>query len=153
MTRWTQRVSTHLAVDVVVLLTVLALHGRVVQALHAPALRPLHEARARDAARAARGGTQRPGAPGALRAVHGATAASAVPLVRLVVTARAPALGLLTKGERINCHTSSKCSIRPHTASIAFLSHIVQELCESRGGHPGLSVLTSLLVSVDVKLY
>ena len=31
--------------------------------------------------------------------------------------------------------------------------HIVQELCESRGGRPGLSVLTSLLVSVDVKLY
>ena len=30
---------------------------------------------------------------------------------------------------------------------------IVQELCESRGGHPGLSVLTSLMVSVDVKLY
>ena len=32
-------------------------------------------------------------------------------------------------------------------------SGIVQELCESRGGRPGLSVLTSLLVSVDVKLY
>ena len=31
-------------------------------------------------------------------------------------------------------------------------SIIVQQLCESRGGHPGLSVLTSLLVSVDVKL-
>ena len=30
---------------------------------------------------------------------------------------------------------------------------IVQELCESRGGCPGLSVLTSLLVSVDVKIY
>ena len=30
---------------------------------------------------------------------------------------------------------------------------IVQELCESWGGRPGLSVLTSLLVSVDVKLY
>ena len=30
---------------------------------------------------------------------------------------------------------------------------MVQELCESRGGRPGLSVLTSLLVSVDVKLY
>ena len=30
---------------------------------------------------------------------------------------------------------------------------IVQELCESRGGRPGLSVLTSLLVSVDVMLY
>ena len=29
----------------------------------------------------------------------------------------------------------------------------VQELCESRGGRPGLSVLTSLLVSVDVKQY
>ena len=27
---------------------------------------------------------------------------------------------------------------------------IVQEMCESRGGRPGLSVLTSLLVSVDV---
>ena len=31
--------------------------------------------------------------------------------------------------------------------------HIVQELCESRGGRLGLSVLTSLLVSVEVKLY
>ena len=30
---------------------------------------------------------------------------------------------------------------------------IVQELCESRGGRSGLSVLTSLLVSVDVKIY
>ena len=30
---------------------------------------------------------------------------------------------------------------------------IVQELCESRGGRPGLSVLTSLLVSVHVKIY
>ena len=33
------------------------------------------------------------------------------------------------------------------------ISLIVQELCESRGGRPGLSVLTSLLVSVDVKNY
>ena len=32
-------------------------------------------------------------------------------------------------------------------------SIIVQELCESRGGRPGLSDLTSLLVSVDVKIY
>ena len=30
---------------------------------------------------------------------------------------------------------------------------IVEEPCESRGGRPGLSVLTSLLVSVDVKIY
>ena len=29
----------------------------------------------------------------------------------------------------------------------------VQELCESRGGRPGLSVITSLTVSVDVKQY
>ena len=31
--------------------------------------------------------------------------------------------------------------------------HIVQELCEGRGGRPGLSVLTSLLAPVDVKIY
>ena len=30
---------------------------------------------------------------------------------------------------------------------------IVQDLCESRGGRLGLSDLTSLLVSVDVKNY
>ena len=30
---------------------------------------------------------------------------------------------------------------------------IVQELCESRGGRPGLFVLMNLLISVDVKLY
>ena len=34
-----------------------------------------------------------------------------------------------------------------------YVNAIVQELCESRGGRPGLSVLTSLLVSVDLKLY
>ena len=33
------------------------------------------------------------------------------------------------------------------------MQNVVQELCESRGGRPGLSVLTSLLVSVDVKIY
>ena len=33
------------------------------------------------------------------------------------------------------------------------VSFIVQELCESRGGRPGLSVLTSLLASVDIKIY
>ena len=37
--------------------------------------------------------------------------------------------------------------------SLTDLVVIVQELCESRGGRPRLSVLTSLLVSVDVKLY
>ena len=43
--------------------------------------------------------------------------------------------------QHFNCYQSAS----PHS--------IVQELCESRGGRPGLSVLTSLLVSVDVKLY
>ena len=37
--------------------------------------------------------------------------------------------------------------------SLQCTNRIVQELCESRGGRPGLSVLTSLLVSVDVKIY
>ena len=40
----------------------------------------------------------------------------------------------------------NKITVRPRGT-------IVQELCESRGGRPGLSVLTSLLVSVDVKIY
>ena len=40
--------------------------------------------------------------------------------------------------------------IKPHVVIVCV---IVQELCESRGGRPELSVLTSLLVSVDVKLY
>ena len=38
-------------------------------------------------------------------------------------------------------------------SSLDSLWIIVQELCESRGGHPGLSVLTSLLVFLDVKNY
>ena len=32
-------------------------------------------------------------------------------------------------------------------------AHRVQELCESRGGRPGLFILTSLMFSADVKLY
>ena len=34
-----------------------------------------------------------------------------------------------------------------------YRTEVLQELCESQGGRPGLSVLTCLLVSVDVKLY
>ena len=45
------------------------------------------------------------------------------------------------------------CSSRYLKVSVCGLPVIVQELCESRGGRPGLSVLTSLLVSVDVKNY
>ena len=40
-----------------------------------------------------------------------------------------------------------------HHVYYSYEQVIVQELCESRGGRPGLSILTSLLVSVDVKLY
>ena len=38
-------------------------------------------------------------------------------------------------------------------SSLTMINHIVQELCESRGGRPELAVLTSLLVSVDVTNY
>ena len=40
-----------------------------------------------------------------------------------------------------------------YRGEILIMGFIVQELCESRGGRPGLSVLTSLLVSVDVNNY
>ena len=46
-------------------------------------------------------------------------------------------------------HTVS-VDVKQHSTSVCV---IAQELCESRGGRPGLSVLTSLLVSVDVKIY
>ena len=50
------------------------------------------------------------------------------------------------------CYTWSKD--QPFIARIALCTvFIVQELCENRGGRPELSVLTSLLVSVDVKNY
>ena len=51
---------------------------------------------------------------------------------------------MLKKGE-------DKSAIKGYSHSLRII--IVQELCESWGGRPGLSVLTSLLVSVDVKLY
>ena len=54
--------------------------------------------------------------------------------------------------EWIRHHSSSEVSLGISISSDVGL-HIVQELCESRGGRPGLYVLTSLLVSVDVKNY
>ena len=54
--------------------------------------------------------------------------------------------GTVSADARVPCE-SAKCSSETDRGSI------VQELCESRGGRPGLSVLTSLLVSVDVKIY
>ena len=50
------------------------------------------------------------------------------------------------------CQLTSE-DIKQHYLPTYPVRRIVQELCESRGGRPGLSVLTSLLVSVDVKLY
>ena len=44
------------------------------------------------------------------------------------------------------------CQLVCWSAGLHIISR-VQELCESRGGRPGLSVLMSLTVSVDVKLY
>ena len=57
-----------------------------------------------------------------------------------------------------NRHSSLSTPMARHRVSIKLIHvvHrwvIVQELCESRGDRPGLSVLTSLLVFVDVKLY
>ena len=60
---------------------------------------------------------------------------------------------------RMQCAVSSWPSLIGHPASVDVKQHkkkqlvIVQELCESRGGRPGLSVLTNLQVSVDVKNY
>ena len=67
------------------------------------------------------------------------------------------------------CMAVRGCTVSERTCSVPFSTtqlqdsisyalgkahiSIVQELCESGGGRPGLSVLTSLLVSVDVKLY
>ena len=53
-----------------------------------------------------------------------------------------------------NSDTPNVSSKREHICvCVCVCVLIVQELCESRGGRPGLSVLTSLLVSVDVKIY
>ena len=58
---------------------------------------------------------------------------------------------------RVSYSLSLICLMTSEDIKHKILSHtdyfIVQELCESRGGRPGLSVLTSLLVSVDVKTY
>ena len=51
------------------------------------------------------------------------------------------------------CTTQMSVLSRFITRHTCLKLNIVQELCESQGGRPGLSVLTSLLVSVDVKIY
>ena len=65
-----------------------------------------------------------------------------------------------TGKKKIRLPVSQHCAIMfGHAAgslrldSVKLVAFIVQEPCESRGGRLGLSVLTNLLVSVDVKLY
>ena len=53
--------------------------------------------------------------------------------------------------DRLNSHATCPVHIKGEWRQRS--RAIIQELCESRGGRPGLSVLTSLLVSVDVKQY
>ena len=80
-------------------------------------------------------------------------------------------VGTCTETEAVSCHSGTshagqRCKYcdttsmdiqQTRTRYKKLVTHaqvfIVQELCESRGGRPGLSVLTSLLVSVDVKNY
>ena len=55
----------------------------------------------------------------------------------------------------LQCKTPNNTNITEHIMynEDEIETVIVQEQCESRGGCPGLSVLMSLLVSVDVKNY
>ena len=56
--------------------------------------------------------------------------------------------------ERVAGYTSCLAlASSPSAAKMSAENDIVQEMCESRGGRPELSVLSSLLVSVDVKNY
>ena len=61
----------------------------------------------------------------------------------------------ISKVSTLQCKTPNNTNITEHIIynEDEIETVIVQELCESRGGRPGLSVLTSLLVSVDVKIY
>ena len=62
-------------------------------------------------------------------------------------------LGRWTLSGSVCTWTGREFRERWDTIQYLWGQYIVQELCESRGGRPGLSVLTSLLVSVDVKFY
>ena len=69
--------------------------------------------------------------------------------------ARFRRLGFLVQKPRLTTITERARQVYEYNGGPpARHASIVQELCsESRGGRPGLSVLTSLLVSVDVKNY
>ena len=57
------------------------------------------------------------------------------------------------KGEGRRTDRDCAAQSRNSSTCVMLSVTIVQELCESRGDRPGLSVLTSLLVSAAVKLY
>ena len=71
-------------------------------------------------------------------------------------------LNCQTAGTGLAHHSTNHCLVtlsvsnkRQLMGSFSFadaqINFRVQELCESRGGRPGLSVLMNLMVSVDVK--
>ena len=59
--------------------------------------------------------------------------------------------GIAHLKDEARLHRSVATGISNKSSNIDCIDFRVQELCKSRGDHPGLSVLTSLLVSVDVK--
>ena len=73
--------------------------------------------------------------------------------MELLQETKKKALNSTTKTSKKAAVHINRHSSRSNHKNSKLLQFIVQELCVSRGGCPGLSVLTSLLVSVDVKLY
>ena len=62
--------------------------------------------------------------------------------------------GKLTRKTALLAVGEARTAVKLSSPLASVFTLIVQKLCESRGGRlPGLSVLASLLVSVDVKLY
>ena len=60
----------------------------------------------------------------------------------------------LTNTDALKCLPSEDLLLTIRTETLSYLNYVkirVQEMCENGGGRPGLSVLTSLMVSVDVK--
>ena len=86
--------------------------------------------------------------------------AHTTPVLTLVPLTDAVSRGTshVTANRAVQCKYTTSADVRKLTRYKKLVTRlgcsvIVQELCESRGGRPGLSVLTSLLVSVDVKIY
>ena len=61
--------------------------------------------------------------------------------------------GIAHLKDEARLHRSVATGISNKSSNIDCIHFRVQELCKSRGDHPGLSVLTSLMVSVDINQY